>query len=59
MDAYVEKYPANATVLVYYDPAEPKNSVLEPGVDHAAYLGGAVVVIVLFSIGIGLLLFEL
>lgn len=28
---YAQKYPAGATVKVYYDPANPENATLEPG----------------------------
>jgi Protein of unknown function (DUF3592) len=34
-DGVIEKYPLGRTVTVYYDPADPKDGVLEPGVSGA------------------------
>ena len=58
-EEYAEKYPISMKVVVYYDPASPAISVLEPGVDKQAYLAGSVVILVLFCVGIGLLIFTL
>ena len=35
----VAKYPERARVTVYYDPGNPRNSVLEPGVTRLSLLG--------------------
>ena len=59
VEAYVKKYHEAAKVFVYYDPAAPANSVLEPGVDKKVYVQCAVVVFSLFCAGIGLLLITL
>jgi hypothetical protein len=34
----LNKYPADEAVKVYYDPADPQNSVLEPGVTFSTYM---------------------
>ena len=36
--AIVDRYPAGTRVAVYYDPADPERSVLEPGVSGGSYL---------------------
>ncbi len=36
--SYVEKYPAGASVQVYYDPAQPWNATLERGVQGGDWL---------------------
>lgn len=52
MQEIVRKYPAGKTVTVFYDPADPSISVLEPGVKlGAAFLIGMV------CVGIGGLVF--
>lgn len=58
-EVLAQKYPAAAKVFVYYDPAESANSVLEPGVDKHSYFAGSLVIVVLFCVGIGLLIFTL
>ena len=37
----VEKYPAGASVPVFYDPDDPRKCVLEPGKNPVAWLGVA------------------
>ena len=37
----VEKYPAGATVPVFYDPDDPRRSVLEPGKNPVSWFGVA------------------
>jgi hypothetical protein len=49
----VKKYPLDALVNVFYDPKEPKRSVLLPGINRWSYLPFlAGVIFILFGIGI-------
>lgn len=50
----VEQYHAGKTVSVYYDPRDPKRSVLEPGVMGSAYGIVALGIAILFFGGIAL-----
>ena len=43
--AYLDKYPLNRAVTVYYDPADPNNSVLERGLPDGMFALGAFLVI--------------
>lgn len=52
-ESYTARYPVGSRVTVYYDPDCPAISLLEPGVRRGAYVGGAVVLFVLFAVGIG------
>lgn len=47
----VSRYPAGSMALVYYDPADPNNSVLEPGATWKSFVG-VIAGIVFFAIGI-------
>lgn len=58
LEAYVRKYPQGASVRVYFDPAQPNISVLEPGVELRSYLIGSLVILALFCAGIGLLAYA-
>lgn len=47
----VNRYPAGSKVLVYYDPNNPSNSVLEPGATWSSFVG-VIAGIVFLAIGI-------
>lgn len=47
----VSRYPTGSVVLVYYDPADPNSSVLEPGATWSSFVG-VIAGIVFLAIGI-------
>lgn len=48
-NSYLEKYPADRQVPVYYDPSDPAHATLEPGPAQGDWL--------VFAIGLGMALF--
>ena len=53
----VRRYPRGSTVLVHYDPSDPKEAVLEPGASW--YVGGALAFGLLFAVlGLGVVLAQ-
>ncbi len=49
--SYVQKYPVGARVQVYYNPNNPQNATLEPGLGKGDWL--------IFVIGLGMLFFGI
>ena len=49
--SYVDRYPEGSHVLVYYNPENPENATLEPGLGQGDWL--------VFAIGLGMLVFGI
>jgi hypothetical protein len=52
-EATLAHYPVGAAVMVYYDPADPGNCVLERDIPKAVPLGCAAIVAILAAVGFG------
>ena len=53
----VERYPAGAQVLVYYDPNNPSDAVLERGMpDYIKWLWITIVLVTIFLFALGIVL---